>query len=188
MKICTKCGVNKPDIEYKSPHLQCNDCIHIRVNKWKKDHKAQHLKQVKEWKKNNRQRVRDNSKKNYLLNKDSISSYMSQWHRDHPGKKREWTKKYFENNPLKAREYTASRRARVNNNGGSYIADELKLLFDACGGICLCCGKEKPLTADHIVPISKGGSNEISNIQPLCQECNSRKGTKVIDYRVEVLV
>ena len=48
----------------------------------------------------------------------------------------------------------------------------------------LCCGRgDVELTADHIVPISKGGSSDISNIQPLCSACNSAKRDRVVDYR-----
>ncbi len=43
-------------------------------------------------------------------------------------------------------------------------------------------GREILFTKDHIVPKSKGGSNSLDNYQTLCQECNSRKGTKTIKY------
>jgi 5-methylcytosine-specific restriction endonuclease McrA len=41
------------------------------------------------------------------------------------------------------------------------------------------------LTADHNVQLSLGGSNAISNIQPLCGECNGAKGLATTDYRPE---
>lgn len=33
-----------------------------------------------------------------------------------------------------------------------------------------------PITVDHIVPKSKGGSNRLKNLQPMCSDCNREKG------------
>jgi 5-methylcytosine-specific restriction protein A len=43
-------------------------------------------------------------------------------------------------------------------------------------GNCPTCGlKEIRLTRDHIQPKSRGGSNDLSNIQWICRECNAEK-------------
>lgn len=48
---------------------------------------------------------------------------------------------------------------------------------------CLKCGKSEKLQLDHINPISKGGENKISNLQTLCNSCNSIKRDTYKDYR-----
>ena len=35
-------------------------------------------------------------------------------------------------------------------------------------------------TVDHVVPLVRGGSNQIGNLVPACRKCNSSKGSKLI--------
>lgn len=75
------------------------------------------------------------------------------------------------------------RRAKEVSAIGEYTQEQWLELCALYNYGCLACHKNKPLTADHVVPLSRGGSNDISNIQPLCQSCNSIKHTRIIDYR-----
>lgn len=79
--------------------------------------------------------------------------------------------------------YCIARRTKKTQAGGSFTVEEgLNLCFEY-DNRCLCCCKLRPLTADHVLPVSKGGSSYIENIQPLCGPCNYSKGAKHIDYR-----
>lgn len=77
------------------------------------------------------------------------------------------------------------RRARISGAVGTHSETDWLALKKKYNYMCLCCKQQEPfvkLCEDHIVPLSMGGSNDISNIQPLCRSCNSRKFTKTVDY------
>lgn len=47
------------------------------------------------------------------------------------------------------------------------------------GGKCARCGSRESLEFDHIIPVSKGGSNTARNIELLCEKCNRSKSNTV---------
>ena len=60
-----------------------------------------------------------------------------------------------------------------------YIPDEIKeQVWERDGGKCNQCGATEELQYDHIIPFSKGGSNEVDNLQILCRTHNLEKSNK----------
>lgn len=76
-----------------------------------------------------------------------------------------------------------SKRFKQYQNGEFEIHDlyELNKGKLRMGDYCCYCGAEVPkeeLTADHVFPRAKGGSNDLNNIIFVCKNCNSSKGKK----------
>ena len=58
-----------------------------------------------------------------------------------------------------------------------------KTIFARDENICYICGKEfsdRHLSIDHIIPISRGGTNTWKNMITCCLECNWKKGDKLL--------
>jgi 5-methylcytosine-specific restriction endonuclease McrA len=54
-----------------------------------------------------------------------------------------------------------------------------KIVLDAANWTCHYCSNPAT-TADHIVPVSKGGGHEVSNLLPACVKCNSGRQDKTL--------
>lgn len=74
-------------------------------------------------------------------------------------------------------------KKQARRSAGNLTVAEWRSVLEEFGGQCLACESDDPVTIDHVIPISKGGSNTRDNVQPLCGSCNSSKSDKTVDYR-----
>lgn len=104
-----------------------------------------------------------------------------------PERAREANRRWYRSHPEQMQANNKRVKAMRRGVPGMHTLAEWRALKARYDHRCLCCGKSEPeivLTEDHVIPVSKGGSNDISNIQPLCLACNCSKGNRhVTDYR-----
>lgn len=166
------------------------------------------------WRKRNPDRVKAADRRWKKDNPEKAHKAVNRWHASHPERVSQNHRRYRQNSPHKlrrnsrrwrlahpetAREWKHKRRAKEAGNGGNHTAAqwlELKALY---GNRCVACGKSEAelvflglkLVRDHVVPIARGGTNDIGNIQPLCHGiggCNNKKGAKTVDFRPKSVV
>ena len=146
------------------------------------------------WRKRNAAKVRVAKQEWYLQHKDVTKQRARAWGKANPEalhkSQRKWAKENADHIKQHNKEtpevHVAAwhrRETKRRSNGGSFTAQEWNALCKKYGNKCLCCKRRRKLTADHVIPVSKGGTSNIENIQPLCGPCNSSKGTKTTDYR-----
>lgn len=70
----------------------------------------------------------------------------------------------------------------------AFTRKQFECLVEKIGSICpRCFDTCIDFTIDHVLPVSRGGRNNIENLQPLCWQCNKRKGNReTIDYIKEL--
>lgn len=207
-KLCTACGVVKSAGDF-SPrkdhptglHAHCKACRRdtrnanpepdrVRARQYYASHAeacksnvraylANHPEQARMWRKATKDRHRE--RYNAIERERAATRRAAD-----PEGNRAKARAYYQANPAKHRLRAMRYYARKISNGGLFTEAEWITLKARFEHTCLCCGRREPdirLSPDHIVPISKGGLNVASNIQPLCERCNKSKGARTIDYR-----
>jgi 5-methylcytosine-specific restriction endonuclease McrA len=195
---CKKCIA-----AYRRERIKKDPSVVAKVKEWIKNHPGKQVEYVHKYLDksrdlvNERRRelrkdpVRKEKAKAYnkmygIKNPEKKRASSRAWKLANQGKDRARTKQWQRDNRDRVNTLAHNYRARKAGNGGEITAKEWKWLKEFYNYTCLCCGRCEPeikLTLDHVVPISKGGKNVISNAQPLCGSCNTSKKDKTIDYR-----
>jgi 5-methylcytosine-specific restriction endonuclease McrA len=99
------------------------------------------------------------------------------WGALNPDRRKAISRKWYENNQERYRIYRLNRIARVKGVEGSFTADDIADLRKLQRGRCAYCRRRlpKPFDIDHILPLTRGGSNDRRNLQLTCGTCNRRK-------------
>lgn len=132
--------------------------------------RAENLERARQHYQKNAARLREYRRKYYQEHKPEIAVYLTEYRRKHLSR---------------ILAYNAVYSYRTKHAGGKFTKGEFTDMCKFFEDKCLCCGKVVKLEADHVIPIVQGGTNDISNIQPLCRSCNASKSDKAIDYRLQ---
>ena len=161
------------------------DKIKARERERHHENREYKLEQSRKYYAANREKMKAQTAKYQKENRDKCNAWGRASYEKHKQKRSIKIKEYYEKNPFIAKASRQRRRCAMANAEGFFTAQEISDLFDKQKGKCALCtiaklkksGKDK-FHADHIQPISKGGSNWITNIQLTCGPCNRRKHDK----------
>ena len=120
----------------------------------------------------------------YEKNKDRAAAAAKAWREANPERRREISQRWRDENREHVREYLRERMRvrrglRKHPNGGNYSPEDIAAIRERQNDDCAACGKGGvALQIDHIVAITRGGTNDPHNIQLLCGPCNKSKGNR----------
>jgi 5-methylcytosine-specific restriction endonuclease McrA len=140
----------------------CKSCLYASKMKWVSNNRAKASEYTKSWKERN------------PIQKEIAIERSMKWRKDNPERYREIL-----------REAMRRRRAKCANG----ITDsELRKWLAAQDKICHWCGQScEVYETDHVIPISKGGRHDLSNIVISCSPCNRKKGVMMPDEFLEMM-
>lgn len=177
LKRCSKCGIEKPatpEFFHRQttrrglPGLRpdCKDCIHIKSQEW-------HLRHVEEH--------REKSKRYNQEHRIKATERERRWRENNPEAARARSRRYYKAHAEERKSITRLKRAQLRNIPGIFTEEEVTCLYQKQHGKCYYCGVslKSGYHRDHVVPLSRGGRNDISNIVLACPQCNWSKNDRL---------
>jgi 5-methylcytosine-specific restriction endonuclease McrA len=162
MRICKKCGA--------SFEKRCKPCAVIAAREWYHRLKENDIEKYREYMARRRKKSAESRKRGWR-----------RWYHADPSRAYERVKKWREKNHERRLEHAsrsaAVRTARKRSNGGSISTQQWEEIKAKQDGKCFDCGLVRKLQLGHLVPISRGGSSDVSNIVGQCGTCNRKQGS-----------
>jgi 5-methylcytosine-specific restriction endonuclease McrA len=167
---------------YRKEWREANkDKLHAKTMAWRAANRERWDEAAREWQRANKEHVAAKRSEWYQANVDRRRLTNKVWRQENLEQTKIVKKVWLSANKLRTRVYTENRRVRKLANGGSHTPEQIEELYTKQHERCVGCNKSirKHYEIDHIIPITRGGSNDISNIQLLCLPCNRGKHNKM---------
>lgn len=204
-KRCSKCKAIKPMTNEFFPvrssiksgfHAWCKICantygadhheknkerISKRVNLHYANHKEDKARYAKEYQAKNKEKIAEYGRQWAIKNREKMIKKRAEYNIANKEKKAQYNREYHAKNKHAGRVAHTRRRARAAAVGGKYTAVDIERQYKAQKGRCYYCNCEvgNSYEVDHIIPLSRGGSNGPENIAVACMQCNRSKGSKL---------
>lgn len=176
---CVKCGTSE-----WNKWGDCCECKREGNRRWRQSNPARSAEHQRRYRQANHDEVIERTRRWQQANPEKMAASYRRYRQANLDKVVDKNHRWNQANPDKVSANKSRRRTRKTEAGGSYTAAEFKALCDHYGNKCLRCKRtDVKLEFDHVIPVSKGGTSDISNGQPLCRSCNSAKKDRHIDYR-----
>src|SRR6185437_13520610 len=118
------------------------------------------------------------------------SKYKQKWKAKNPEKwaeiNRRHVRKWQARNPEKNK--VLQRRTKLQRRAfGTVSSADFRFVFDHHAHRCVYCASTERLEIDHRVPVSRGGTNSLENLQIACRSCNGQKWSRTHEEFLQVL-
>lgn len=92
-------------------------------------------------------------------------------------RKKVWRRKYRQTHHERIKAYSHERRARKKASADTFSENDVKSQYKRQKGRCYWCNQKVGRTyhVDHVIPLSRGGTNGPENIVITCPTCNLSK-------------
>lgn len=132
------------------------------------------------WLEANAERYKELQRESYERHRDKVKQRAADWAAANDERRREIRQEWKRRNPDLVREHTQRRRAQLMDAFVEPVDRRKVYLRDA--GLCRICGQPvepEAFEIDHIIPLSRGGTHEMGNVQAAHPSCNRRKNNHV---------
>jgi hypothetical protein len=149
---------------------------------WRKNNREKKRAANAAWAKSNPEKQRAAVRSWVERNKDRKRETTRAWQLAHPENLRAASSKWSKKNPAAVKANNHRYRARLTDAGGNYTKQDVIDCLVMQGYRCFYCLASliDVFHVDHMMPLSRGGSNGADNIVCACEWCNCSKGAKTV--------